>query len=361
VLALLSIVQPQDERLIALIADILRDPPTVALANTAFLCFDAFAANGIGAAWNGVFQLLTSMGLKAYEPGEPFLEYIPKDYDRNEALFRSRISSHPLGAVFTSMLALMHTNEPGVFMNKLIRLGSQLESRGDVEENDRRVFRALVQEAYLNMNGGWNSAVDLLVDPNWGDSAENLTVLGSGLSSIGPRQRLTVLDQLVQRNPAIVVQPPFNRYINEAIAGMAVPDRMDVMGTSQVSLSWAIITQTEDHWIRQTLSGTDSPILYRKCSAAIKILGRQAEFNDKVLTGVMAASGIILSSKDLESRYSCARALLTVMRSNPTLQPSYVSEIRSMLEGFVVSESLRSPSERDQARLDAIQAGIRQD
>ena len=290
VFAVFSFVAPQNADTIEFVASLMRDPPSSAMANAACLCLDAWAANGIGGAWDSILGNYTGMlgfpkprqeggEAYAYGHGESFV-YSAADWKDHQDLYKSNSWNQDLSPVVSSMLTLLSDADDDVWRNKWLNMAWQIMNHPKATAEHRARLREITVKWYLEFDPGpgWDPKVVLYRYGNgWHAAMESLTkawspdevkVVGSGLARLSPEHKTYVFDEVAHRAKSQLFEPPFRDHLDDVLARLAKPPIGPQEGSYLHICVSMIVYAPSEEWSRQLLASR-GPVIRQRVADAV--------------------------------------------------------------------------------------------
>lgn len=358
IFALFSFVAPQNAETIELVASIMRNAPSDALANASCLCCDAWAANGIGDAWNSLFRTYFSMlGLpKHYFIGENGFTYFPDDWKDHEGLYKSHSFKLDLTPIVSSILTLLSNAGDGVWRNKWMNMACQIMNHPKATPKDKERLTEIVDRWYLELDpgSGWDPAANCYrVGNGWHAAMEALTrsatprqlqIIGAGLARLKPDQKAMVLDEVAHRVKSGLFEPPFSDHLEDALTHLArrPEDGAPGQGTYMHLCVATVIYAPNEEWTRQFLAGR-STVIRQRVAEGIASWATGGDYGQDKGRPFFAAAELLLADDSFNVRLSAATTMYGLTRKrNQVLSPEDLAKAREYLDSWVAKESSRN-------------------
>ena len=364
IFALFSFVCPQSSECIEFIASVIRNPPSATVANASCLCFSRSAGNGIGDAWNSLFNLfLGELGLpKGYcaEPGS--LVFKPEDAERHPDLVRSIYNHADLTPLTSAIITMLATSEEGVWRNMWIRFAKQGVDHGKVTSPDRERLRELVDHWYLHLDpgsgrdgntyrwgNGWYGAMEALTSSA---SARDLNVIGAGLGRLTPDFKAYVLNEISHLAGWQLFEPPFRSHLDEVIAYLSRKPEEGGPGSQWVHYPLCVklvLESPSEDWIRRILA-KNTLIFRNRIAISIASYANADGYPPSTGRRYFSVASDLISDPDFSTRLSAA-STIALLSNKKVLGAEDLAQARLTLDQWISKESARPLTSGESERL----------
>ena len=374
VFAVFSFVAPQSSESIEFIASLMRDPPTSVMANAACLCFDAWAANGIGGAWDSLFGTYSGMlgfpkprlvdrDNSMWGERDAFV-YLPDDRQEHQELYNSHSFKLDLTPIISSILTMLANADDEVWRNKWMNMAWQIMNHPKVTADDRGRLREITVKWYLEYDPGpgWDPKVNGYRYGNgWLAAMENLTkawsppelkVVGAGLARLSPEHKTYVFDEVAHRAKSQLFEPPFSDHLDEVLARLAKPPERPNEGSYLHICVSMIVYAPSEEWSRQLLASR-GPVLRQRIAEGIASWASGGDYKEDFGRRFFAAAEHLINDDNFKVRISAASTLYGLTRKgNQVLSKDDLEKANAYLDSWERNEPKRnlSPTESDQIK-----------